>query len=264
MISGDARNRVELLEELHTAHANGLISADTLAMVEGAINVSDQQVSDVMVPSSQMVTVPVNADIRQVLQLMIESGHSRFPVTGEHRDEVLGILLAKDLLPCLADQEMPCSIAELIRPVSLIPESKPLNLLLKEFRTRRSHMAVVIDEYGGVSGLVTIEDVLEVIVGEIDDEHDDEANPDQHIRAEASGGYSVDAITPIGEFNQRFSCRVSDEEFDTVGGMVTSAFGHVPSTGEEIESEGFHILVTQADARRVQQVLVRPLSGNAA
>ncbi len=264
MISGDARNRVELLEELRTAQANGLISADTLAMVEGAINVSDQQVSDVMVPSPQMVTVPVNAEIRQVLELVIESGHSRFPVTGEHRDEVLGILLAKDLLRCLADETMPCSIAALIRPVSLIPESKPLNLLLKEFRTRRSHMAVVVDEYGGVSGLVTIEDVLEVIVGEIDDEHDDEANPDQHIRADAGGGFSVDALTPIGEFNHRFGCKVSDEEFDTVGGMVTAAFGYVPSAGEEIESEGFHFLVTQADARRIQQLLVRPMAGAAA
>lgn len=262
MISGDARNRVELLEELRTAQANGLISADTLAMVEGAIKVADQQVSDVMVPSAQMVTVPVNADIRQVLAIVIESGHSRFPVTGENRDEVIGILLAKDLLSCLADQNLPCSIATLIRPVSLIPESKRLNLLLKEFRTRRSHMAVVVDEYGGVAGLVTIEDVLEVIVGEIDDEHDDEANPDQHIRAATDGRFTVEAMTPIGEFNQRFGCRFSDEEFDTLGGMVTAAFGHLPEPGEDIESQGFHFLVSKADARRVHQLLVRPLTEN--
>jgi len=262
MISGDARNRVELLEELRTAHANGLISADTLAMVEGAIDVSDQQVSDVMVPGAQMVTVPINADTRQVLDIVIESGHSRFPVTGENRDEVIGILLAKDLLRCLADAALPCSIESLLRPVSLIPESKPLNLLLKEFRTRRSHMAVVVDEYGGIAGLVTIEDVLEVIVGDIDDEHDDEANPDQHIRAASEGRYTVDAITPIGEFNQRFGCKLSDEAFDTVGGMVTAAFGHLPEPGEEVESEGFHFLVSKADARRVHQLLVRQLTEN--
>ena len=262
MISGDARNRVELLEELRTAQANGLISADTLAMVEGAINVADKQVSDVMVSGAQMVTVPINADVRQVLDIVIEPGHSRFPVTGENRDEVIGILLAKDLLRCLADQTLPCDITALIRPVSLILESKRLNQLLKEFRTRHSHMAVVVDEYGGIAGLVTIEDVLEVIVGEIDDEHDDEANPDQHIRADVEGRFTVDAITPIGEFNQRFNCKLSDEEFDTVGGMVTAAFGHLPEAGEEIDTLGFHFLVTQADARRVHQLLVQPLTEN--
>lgn len=262
MISGEARNRVELLEELHTAHSNGLISADTLSMVEGAIGVSDKQVSDVMVPRAQMVTVAVDAAIKDILCTVIESGHSRFPVTGEDRDEIVGILLAKDLLRCLADATLPCNISALIRPVSLIPESKRLNLLLKEFRTRRNHMAVVVDEYGGVAGLVTIEDVLEVIVGEIDDEHDDEANPDQHIRAAAEGRYSVDAITPIGEFNQRFGCKFSDEEYDTIGGMVTEAFGHLPEAGEEVERQGFHFLVAKADARRVHQFLVRQLTEN--
>lgn len=262
MISGEARNRVELLEELRTAHSNGLISADTLSMVEGAIGVSEKQVSDVMVPRAQMVTVPVDADLKGIMGIVIESGHSRFPVTGEDRDEVIGILLAKDLLKCLADENLPCDIRELIRPVSLIPESKRLNLLLKEFRTRRNHMAVVVDEYGGVAGLVTIEDVLETIVGEIEDEHDDEANPDQHIRAASEGRFSVDAITPIGDFNQRFGSRFSDQEYDTIGGMVTEAFGHLPEAGEQVESQGFHFLVTKADARRVHQFLVRQLSGN--
>jgi magnesium and cobalt transporter len=262
MISGEARNRVELLEELRTAHANGLISADTLAMVEGAIGVSDKQVSDVMVPRAQMVTVPVDADIKDIIATVIESGHSRFPVTGENRDEVIGILLAKDLLKCMADENLPCNIRALIRPVSLIPESKRLNLLLKEFRTRRNHMAVVVDEYGGVAGLVTIEDVLETIVGEIEDEHDDEANPDQHIRAASEGRYSVDAITPIGDFNHRFGSKFSDEEYDTIGGMVTEAFGHLPEVGEQVETQGFHFLVAKADARRVHQFLVRQLTEN--
>ncbi|MDZ4814616.1 MAG: transporter associated domain-containing protein [Pseudomonadota bacterium] len=262
MISGEARNRVELLEELRTAHANGLISADTLAMVEGAIGVSDKQVSDVMVPRAQMVTLPVDADVQIIIEIVIESGHSRFPVTGEDRDEVIGILLAKDLLRCLADASLPCNIRELIRPVSLIPESKRLNLLLKEFRTRRNHMAVVVDEYGGVAGLVTIEDVLELIVGEIDDEHDDEANPDEHIRAAAEGRFAVDAITPIGKFNERFGSKCSDEEYDTIGGMVTEALGHLPQPGEEVEIEGFHFLVTKADARRVHQFLVRQPTEN--
>jgi magnesium and cobalt transporter len=262
MISGEARNRVELLEELRTAHSNGLISADTLSMVEGAIGVSDKQVSDVMVPRAQMVTVPVDAPVRNIIALVIESGHSRFPVTGEDRDEIIGILLAKDLLRCMADAELPCSIRELIRPVNLIPESKRLNLLLKEFRSRRNHMAVVVDEYGGVAGLVTIEDVLEVIVGEIDDEHDDEANPDQHIRAATDGCFTVDSITPIGDFNQRFGAKFSDEEYDTIGGMVTEAFGHLPEIGEEIERQGFHFQVTKADARRVHQFVVRQLTEN--
>jgi magnesium and cobalt transporter len=262
MISGEARNRVELLEELRTAHANGLISADTLSMVEGAIGVSDKQVSDVMVPRAQMVTVAVDAAINDIIAVVIESGHSRFPVTGENRDEIIGILLAKDLLKCMADANLPCSIRTLIRPVGLIPESKRLNLLLKEFRTRRNHMAVVVDEYGGVAGLVTIEDVLETIVGEIEDEHDDEVNPDQHIRAASDGRYSVDAITPIGDFNQRFGSKLSDEEYDTIGGMITEAIGHLPESGEEVEIQGFHFLVTKADARRVHQLLVRQLTGN--
>lgn len=262
LISRDARNRSELLEELRTAHANGLISADTLSMVQGAIVVSDKQVSDVMVPRAQMVTLAVDDDIAENLKIVIESGHSRFPVTGEDRDEVIGILLAKDLIGCLADASMPCCIRTLIRPVSLIPESKRLNLLLKEFRTRRNHMAVVMDEYGGVAGLVTLEDLLEVIVGEIDDEHDDEVNPDEHIRMLADGRYSVDAITPIGDFNHRFGSALSDDEYDTVGGMITESFGHVPEHGEEVELHGFHFLISKADARRVHQLLVRPLTEN--
>jgi magnesium and cobalt transporter len=262
LISGEARNRVELLEELRTAHGNGLLSADTLAMVEGAIDVSDKQVSDVMVPRAQMVTIAADADIKDIVATVIESGHSRFPVTGEDRDEIVGILLAKDLLRCLADRNLPCDLRALLRPADLIPESKRLNLLLKDFRTRRNHMAVVIDEYGGVAGLVTIVDVLEVIVGDIDDEHDDEINPDQHIRAASDGRYAVDAITPIGEFNQRFGCRFSDEEYDTIGGMVTASFGHLPEVGEEAEFSGFHFLVAKADARRVHQFLVRAPTEN--
>ena len=258
MLSSDPRNRDELLTELRTAKANGLISADTLAMVEGAIAVSDLQVSDVMVARAQMVTVPVDATLQAIIAIVLESGHSRFPVTGEDRDEVIGILLAKDLLRCLANTDLPCDIRSFIRPVSLIPESKRLNLLLKEFRTRRQHMAVVIDEYGGVAGLITIEDVLEEIVGEIDDEHDDEVNPDQHIRLASDGRYTVSALTPIELFNARFGSHLADDEYDTIGGSVTAAFGHLPEVGEEIVLDGFQFFVAKADARRVHQFLVLP------
>ncbi|HET7845155.1 MAG TPA: CBS domain-containing protein, partial [Xanthomonadales bacterium] len=171
--SGEPRNREELLEELRAAQANGLMSFDTLAMIEGAIGVTDKQVSDVMVPRAQMVTVPTTATLAETMRIVTESGHSRFPVTGEDRDEVVGILLAKDLLRCYADGAPPCDVRTLVRKPVLVPETKRLNVLLKDFRSGRNHMAIVVDEYGGVSGLVTIEDVLEEIVGDIDDEHDE-------------------------------------------------------------------------------------------
>lgn len=256
MLSGEARNRDELLNELRTAKDNGLLSADTLAMIEGAIDVSNQQAGDVMVPRSQMVTIAVDASLAEIVAIVLESGHSRFPVLGTEREQVVGILLAKDLLRCLAEPARPCDIAGLIRPVTLVPESKRLNQLLKEFRTRRQHMAIVIDEYGGVAGLITIEDVLEEIVGEIDDEHDDEFNPDQNIRKLADGRYTVSALTPIEEFNQRFACALADDEYDTIGGRVTEAFGYVPEVNEEIDIDGLHFVVSKADARRVLQFSV--------
>jgi magnesium and cobalt transporter len=255
-LSGEPRNRDELLEELRQAQANGLISHDTLAMIEGAVTVSDKQVSNVMVQRSQMVTLPIDATLDAILRIVTESGHSRFPVTAENRDEIVGILLAKDLLKCYAEGAPPCSLVSLIRPAVLIAESKRLNVLLKEFRASRNHMAIVIDEYGGVAGLVTIEDVLEEIVGDIDDEHDEDETSNL-IQSHSDGRYLVHALTPIADFNDRFGTGFSDDEFDTVGGLVTASFGHLPQPGEETELAGLQFKVTKADDRRVHQFAVR-------
>ncbi len=249
-LSNEPRSREELLDELRTAQANGLLSADTLAMMEGAIKVTQQSVGDVMVPRAQMVSIDVESPYLDVVKIAVESGHSRFPVHGEDRDEVLGILLAKDLLRAVAEGRQPGTLRELLRPAVLIPESKRLNVLLKEFRLTRNHMAIVVDEYGGVAGLVTIENLLEQIVGEIDDEYDDE--PDEGlIQAHADGRYVVDALTPIGEFNKRFGAEFDDSEYDTLGGMLAAAIGHLPETGEEINIGRFDFRIARADARRV-------------
>jgi len=255
-LSGEPQSREELIEELRHAQANGLMSNDTLSMVEGAIEVADLSVADVMVPRAQMVALAVDAPLPQILSAVIESGHSRFPVHGEDKDEILGILLAKDLLRCFAEGGS-TDLRALLRPVTMIPESKRLNILLKEFRLSRNHMAIVVDEYGGVAGLVTIEDVLEQIVGDIDDEHDDDDDEGTMIEAGPNGDFLVSALTPIAEFNERFDSEFSDEEFDTVGGMVTSEIGHLPEVGEDVTLGGFLFHVAKADARRVQQFAVR-------
>ena len=254
-LSGEPRSREELIEELRHAQTNGLLSNDTLSMIEGAIQVAELTVADVMVPRAQTVFLPIDVPEKEILNIVIESGHSRFPVHDGDKDEILGILLAKDLLRCLA-KGAPCDIRALLRPVAMIPDSKRLNILLKEFRLSRSHMAIVVDEYGGVAGLVTIEDVLEQIVGDIDDEHDiDEAS--KLIQPQPDGRFLVSALTPIADFNERFGTEFSDDEFDTVGGMVTSEMGHLPEAGEEAELGSFHFQVTKADARRVHQFAVR-------
>jgi magnesium and cobalt transporter len=212
--------------------------------------VADQQVGDVMIPRVQMVSVPVDASFEAILEIVVESGHSRFPVHGEDKDEILGILLAKDLLrDCAGKERKP--LQALLRPVVLIPESKRLNVLLHEFRQSRNHMAVVVDEYGGVAGLVTIEDVLEQIVGEIDDEHDDAPDENALIAAQPDGRFMINALTPISDFNDRFGAGFSDDDYDTVGGLVVDAIGHLPEVGEELALERFHFRVASADARRV-------------
>ncbi|TXH15073.1 MAG: CBS domain-containing protein [Gammaproteobacteria bacterium] len=249
-LSSEPRNREELIEELRAAQANGLLSADTLAMMEGAITVTQQSVADVMVPRAQMVSIDVESPYLDVVKIAVESGHSRFPVHGEDRDEVLGILLAKDLLRAVAEGRQPETLRELLRPAVLIPESKRLNVLLKEFRLSRNHMAIVVDEYGGVAGLVTIEDLLEQIVGEIDDEYDDEP-AERLIEAQADGRYVVDALTPIGDFNKQFGADFDDRQYDTLGGMLTAAIGHLPETGEEVSIGRFDFRIARADARRV-------------
>ncbi|MEW5834095.1 MAG: transporter associated domain-containing protein [Pseudomonadota bacterium] len=256
MFSGEPRNREELVEELRAAQANGLLSKDTLTMVEGALKVTELSVDDVMVPRAQIVMISADSPLSDILAAVVESGHSRFPVHGEDKDEILGILLAKDLLKYFGDGEH-FDIRAILRPAVLIPESMRLNVLLAEFRLTRNHMALVVDEYGGVAGLITIEDVLEQIVGEIDDEHDDEEVP-ALMHAQPGGDWLVSALTPIADFNEQAGSAYSDEEFDTIGGMVTSEFGHLPEVGEEIAIGDFLFHVTEADDRRVQQFRVGP------
>src|SRR6476469_7220882 len=260
VLSGEPSNREDLVELLRDAQNDGLIEADTLRMMEGAIAVSDMTVGDVMIPRSQMVSLCADDAFVELLKHVVESGHSRFPVHGEDRDEILGILLAKDLLRgVVADYDHgshPVNVRELLRPAILIPESKKLNVLLREFRQSRNHMAIVIDEYGGVAGLVTIEDVLEQIVGEIDDEHDEAADENQLIAAQADGHFVVDALTPICDFNERFGADFDDDEYDTIGGLLTAAIGHLPQAGEELTLGRFGFRVARADARRLHALHV--------
>ncbi|MGY1520736.1 HlyC/CorC family transporter [Luteimonas sp. A482] len=255
-ISGEPSTREDLVELLRDTHSDGLIEADTLRMMEGALAVSDMTVGDVMVPRAQMVALSAEAKFLDLMRQVVESGHSRFPVHGEDKDEILGILLAKDLLRCAVADNGPGSVHELLRPAVLIPESKKLNLLLREFRQSRNHMAIVIDEYGGVAGLLTIEDVLEEIVGEIDDEHDDAEDPNALIAAQADGQYAVDALTPISDFNERFGADFDDDEYDTIGGLVTAEIGHLPEAGEELTLGRFGFRITRADARRLHALQV--------
>ena len=256
LFSGEPRNREELIEELRAAQANGLLSGDTLTMVEGALKVTELSVDDVMVPRAQIVMIAAQSPLADILAAVVDSGHSRFPVHGEDKDEILGILLAKDLLKFFGNGHS-FDIRSILRPAVLIPESMRLNVLLAEFRLSRNHMALVVDEYGGVAGLITIEDVLEQIVGEIDDEHDNEEEP-ALMHAQPNGEWTVSALTPIDDFNEAAGATFSDEEFDTIGGMVTSEFGHLPEVGETITIEGYIFDVTEADDRRVQGFRVVP------
>ena len=250
MFSGEPRNRDELIEELRSAQSNGLLSVNTLTMVEGAIKVTELSVDDVMVPRAQIVMLAAESPLTDILAAVVESGHSRFPVHGEDKDEILGILLAKDLLKFFGAAEH-FDIRAIMRPAVLIPESMRLNVLLEEFRLSRNHMALVVNEYGGVAGLITIEDVLEEIVGEIDDEHDDGEEPEL-MHEQPGGDWLVSALTPIEDFNEQTGADFSDEEYDTVGGMVTSEFGHLPEVGEEVCVGDYLFHVTEADDRRVQ------------
>jgi magnesium and cobalt transporter len=258
--SGEPESREDLIALLRDAQHNGLLEPDTLTMMEGAMSVAELTVGDVMVSRSQMVSLALDTPFLELMGQVVESGHSRFPVHGENKDEVLGILLAKDLLRGVVADNGPGTVRELLRPAVLIPESKKLNVLLKEFRLSRNHMALVVDEYGGVAGLVTIEDVLEQIVGEIDDEHDEAEDEASLIAAQADGQYVVDALTPIEDFNERFGADFPDDEYDTVGGLVTDAIGHLPETGEELTLGRFAFRVARADGRRVHAFHVGVLS----
>ena len=257
------QNQSELLDVLHSAQKHSLFDLDALTMIEGVLEVAEMQVRDIMIPRSHMVVLDETNDYQEMLPVVINSGHSRFPVIGDNRDEIIGILLAKDLLRyCNEDTRADFDIKDVIRAPSFVPESKRLNVLLKEFRSSRNHMAIVVDEYGGVAGLVTIEDVLEQIVGDIDDEHDVEDAG--NIRRLGVSRYSVKALTPIDEFNEFFDCDFSEEESDTLAGMLMKHLGHLPKRGESIIIDRFLFKIMSADSRRIKhvQIVLLPASRN--
>ena len=254
-ITGEPRDLDQLADVLGDARERGLIDADVLEMLESVLDMSETQVRDVMVPRSQMVVINRDESVEKILPVVIESGHSRFPVVGEDRDEVAGILLAKDLLRFFVeDDKSHFDIRECLRPAVFIPESKRLNVLLKEFRLTHNHMAIVVDEYGGVSGLLTIEDVLEQIVGDIGDEYD--VDEGEGIRKESDRTWTVPALTRIEEFNETFATRFSDEEADTIGGLVLHELGRMPRRGEAVQIGGLELKVTRADRRRIETLRV--------
>ena len=255
---GEPQDRTELVALLRQASQRGLVDADALSMLEGVLEVGDLQVRDIMIPRAQMVFVRRDDPFSKLLPVVVESGHSRFPVMDEDRDDIVGILLAKDLLRLYSsDVRERFDIREYMRPVVFVPESKRLNVLLKEFRRNRNHMALVVDEYGGVSGLVTIEDVIEQIVGEIDDEFDVE--DDHNIRKEAERQFTVRGVTRIEEFNEYFGAHLSEEEgFDTVAGLLMKEFGRLPRRGDAATIDGFEFRVTRADRRRIDALRVVP------
>lgn len=248
----------DILELMRDAHARDIIDADTLQMLEGVCQVVNMRVRDIMIPRAQMVVVERDMTLEELVEVIVESGHSRFPVIGEDKDDVVGVMLAKDVLkfngPSDGVAPPAFDIEKVLRAAVITPESKRLNILLKEFRSDRNHMAIVLDEYGGVAGLVTIEDVLEQIVGDIDDEHD--TDEDVNIRDHGSGQYSVRALTPIEEFNELLQADFSDAEFDTIGGVIMTEFGHMPKPGESTSIQGFHFKVLVADSRRIHLVQV--------
>ncbi len=252
----EPQDRSQLLTVLREASERGIVDTDALTMLEGVLEVSDLQVRDIMVPRAQMVFVRREQGAARILPVVVESGHSRFPVMDEDRDDIVGILLAKDLLRLTtAHARERFDIREYMRPAVFVPESKRLNVLLKEFRRSRNHMALVVDEYGGVSGLVTIEDVIEQIVGEIDDEFDVE--DDQNIRRDAERQFTVRGVTRIGEFNEYFGARLSEAEgFDTVAGLLMKQLGRLPRRGETATIDGFEFRVLRADRRRIEALRV--------
>jgi len=255
-LTREPEDRDELLHLLHSAHDRNMFDADALAIIEGALQVSDMQVRDVMVPRAQMDVVSLDDSVEDITRFVIQAAHSRFPVIGEGKDDVLGILLAKDLLRVFAGESF--NLREMLRPAVFVPESKRLNVLLRDFRVSHNHMAIVVDEYGGVAGLVTIEDVLEQIVGDIEDEYDFDETAD-NIRGDQAGRYRVKAATEIEDFNEAFSTTFSDAEYDTVGGLLIRKLGRLPKRNEVIELEGLRFQVLRADSRRIHSLLVERL-----
>jgi magnesium and cobalt transporter len=256
LVSREPENRAELLEALHEAHSRNLIDADALSMIEGVLQVSELRARDLMVPRPQMDAVNINQPVQQWIGRVIETAHSRFPVYEGDRDHVIGILLAKDLLRYYTEEDF--DLRSMLRPAVFIPEAKPLNVLLRDFRANRNHMAIVVDEYGGVAGLITIEDVLEQIVGDIEDEYDFDEDSD-HIVAEGEGRSRVKALTDIPSFNEAFGTHLSDEAYDTIGGLVADHFGRLPKRGDSFEIDGVKIEVLRADARQIHLLQVTRL-----
>ena len=257
MLLREPEDREQLIELLHSAFERNLLDSDALSMIEGVMQVSEMKASDIMVPRSQMDVIDISETPDKFVPLMIETAHSRFPVTENSKDNVIGILLAKDLLRYYAGGEE-FNAREILRPVVFIPESKRLNVLLKDFRSNRNHIAIVVDEYGGVAGLVTIEDVLEQIVGEIEDEYDYDESEDNIVQ-ELSGHYRVKAVTEITDFNEMLGVEFSDDDYDTVGGLVLNKFGRLPKRGESVVIGSLKFIVLRADSRRLHTVLVEEI-----
>ena len=255
LFSDEPTDTKSLLELLRNAEQDRVLDADALSIIEGALQVSSMQVRDIMIPRSQVVTVAAKLPAKDIIKLVIEASHSRFPVVGDNVDNVMGILLAKDLLPLsLGDSKEKFDIKDVVRPATFVPESKRLNVLLKEFRETRHHMAIVIDEYGSVSGAVTIEDVLEQIVGEIEDEYD--VDDESYIKKFDEENYIVKAITPVDDFNEYFKTDFSDQEFTTVGGLVLQQFGRIPERDETVNIGPFLVTILNADSRQIKLIKV--------
>lgn len=252
-------NRVQLMALLHSAYERNLFDSDALSMIEGVIQVSEIQARDIMVPRSQMDVIDISDPPQKFIPYVIEKAHSRFPVTENDKNNVIGILLAKDLLRYYAAEEE-FDVRDMLRPVVFIPESKRLNVLLRDFRTNRNHIAIVVDEYGGVAGLLTIEDVLEQIVGDIEDEHDFDEVEDSIVQT-PSGHYRVKAITEIADFNERLETDLSESDYDTIGGLVLHEFGRLPKRGESVIVGNFKFTVLRADSRRLHTLLVERSNG---
>ena len=255
VLTPEPKNKDQLVDILNDAQDRDLINLETKQMITGVLDVSEMRVRDIMIPRSQMVTIDINHSLDEFLPIILESGHSRFPVVNEDIDHVDGILLAKDLLAFSFNSESQnFSLKEVIRPAIIVPESKKIEPLLKEFRSNRYHMAIVVDEYGGVSGVITIEDILEQIVGEIEDETDDEI--EEEIKHLAGNVYLVKALTELGDFNDYFNCNFNDTNADTIGGIVLRQFNHMPQKGELFRSGNFEFKVLVADSRRMQMLQV--------
>jgi magnesium and cobalt transporter len=257
LLTGEPQDLDDLLEILREAREKRLLDTDALSMIEGVLQVSEMRVRDIMIPRIQMVVVPRDAELNTIFPLVLESAHSRFPVIEDDRSKVVGILLAKDLL-AHALQNKHLRVEEIMRPVNFVPESKRLNVLLKEFRTNRDHMAIVIDEYGLAAGLITIEDVLEQIVGEIEDEYDEEED-EGYISQRNENEFMIKALTPIEEFDEYFSTHLATDEYDTVGGFIVSQMEHMPKKGESLVVDKLRFEVIRADNRRLHLIKLKKI-----